>query len=103
MDVFLQNIGLIVGFIGGFASLIIIFKFLLGPIYTRLEHIENQVNNHLPTQIKELKENQKELKADIKALDQKIDKIADQTNQRFDQVNQRFDRLFEMLAKERQS
>ncbi len=83
-DFFQKNIGLIIGVLGGLASLIVILQFLVSPIYNRLDHIENQVNNHIPTQIRELGE--------------KIDR----TNQRLDQTNQRLDRLFEMLAKNQQ-
>ena len=61
------------------ASLFIIIKSVAGPIYTRLSHVEKQVDNHIPSQIRE--------------LDQKIDRNADQTNQRFDRINQRFDQV----------
>ena len=60
-------------------GLIIILQFLVSPIDTRLTHIEEQVNNHIPTEIKE--------------VNHRIDKLQDQTNQRFDQVNQRLGKL----------
>ncbi len=72
MDITLQIIGML-------ASFIIILKFLINPI-------KEQVYNHIPTQIKELKDHQKELRDDIKRLDQK-----------FDQVNQRLDKIFDIL------
>ena len=99
MKKFLQtNIGLILSLLGGFASLIIIVQFSISPIYTRLEHIENQVNNHIPTQIRDLR-------IDIKALDRKIDRINQELrtdikalDQKFDQTNQRLDKIFEILS-----
>ena len=112
-DFFQKNVGLIIGVLGGLASLIVILQFLVSPIYNRLDHIENQVNNHIPTQIRELGEkidrtNQR-LDQTNQRLEQKIDQTnqrlgqkIDQTNQRLDQTNQRLDRLFEMLAKNQQ-
>ena len=106
------NTGLLVwigGLIGGLtvfiASLIVIAQFLISPINTRLDHIENQVNNHIPTQIRELKTDIKALNQKIDQTNQRIDKLAeqtnqkfDQTNQRFDQTNQRLDKIFELLS-----
>ncbi len=56
-----------------------------------------QVCNHIPSQIKEIKD-------DIKALDQKVDnnikaldrKIDDNVNR----INQRLDKIFELLSKQ---
>ena len=87
-DFFQKNIGLIIGVLGGLASLIVILQFLVSPIYNRLDHIENQVNNHIPTQIRRLEE--------------KIDQTNQRLGQKIDQTNQRLDRLFEMLAKNQQ-
>ncbi len=98
-DFFQKNIGLIIGVLGGLASLIVILQFLVSPIYNRLNHIENQVNNHIPTQIRELGQK-------IDQTNQRLGEKIDQTNQRLeqkiDQTNQRLDRLFEMLAKNQQ-
>ena len=79
MDITLQIIAILGSLIGVLASFIIILKFLIDPI-------REQVYNHIPTQIKEIKDHQKELKEEIKKLDQK-----------FDQVNQRLDRIFDIL------
>ena len=87
-DFFQKNIGLIIGVLGGLASLIVILQFLVSPIYNRLDHIENQVNNHIPTQIRRLEE--------------KIDQTNQRLGQKIDQTNQRLDRLFEMLPKTQQ-
>ena len=118
MEFFQEYIGFILSVLGGLASLIIILRLLLAPLYTRMGHIENQVDNHIPTQIRELDQrftaqirefDQKfttqirELREDIKALNQKTDQKIDQINQRLDQTNQRLDRLFEMLSKDRQN
>ena len=79
MDITLQIIAILGSLIGVLASFIIILKFLLDPI-------REQVYNHIPTQIKEIKD-------DIKRLDQKFDQV----NQRFDQINQRLDKIFDIL------
>ena len=105
-DFFQKNIGLIIGVLGGLASLIVILQFLVSPIYNRLNHIENQVNNHIPTQIRRLEQkidqtNQR-LEEKIDQTNQRLGQKIDQTNQRLDQTNQRLDRLFEMLAKNQQ-
>ena len=42
--------------------------------------------SHIPTQIKDLKANQKEIRDDIKALDQKFDKTNQKTDQNFKEV-----------------
>ena len=68
MDITLQIIAILGSLIGVLASFIIILKFLINPI-------REQVYNHIPTQIKEIKD-------DIKRLEQKFD-------QKFDQVDQR--------------
>ena len=76
-------------------SLVIILRALLSPI-------KEQVYNHLPTQIKDLKDNQKEIKADIKALNQKIDQnykdMTTQNNQNFKELDQKIDRNFKELV-----
>ncbi len=87
-DFFQKNAGLIIGVLCGLASLIVILQFLVSPIHNRLNHIENQVNNHIPTQIRRLEE--------------KIDQTNQRLGQKIDQTNQRLDRLFEMLAKNQQ-
>ena len=61
--------------------------------------------SYIPTQIKDLKDNQKEIKDDIKALNQKIE----QTNQKIDQNykdmttqnNQNFKELVSLITKQR--
>ncbi len=114
MGNFTEYLVLAVSLLGGFASLIIILRLLLVPIYTRLKHIEDQVTNHIPSQYKELDlkfteqikevksdlkaldqkftEQIKEVKSDLKALDQKVDKLAEQ-------LNHRLDTIFEVLMK----
>ena len=116
MGNFTEYLVLVVSLLGGFASLIIILRLLLGPIYTRLKHIEDQVTNHIPSQYKELDlkfteqikaldqkftEQIKEVKSDLKALDQKVDKLAEQVNHRLDKINDRLDKLFELQSKGR--
>ena len=94
MDITLQIIAILGSLIGVLASFIIILRFLINPI-------REQVYNHIPTQIKEIKEHQKELKEEIKRLEQKFDQKFDQVNQRLDrmteQINQRFDKIFDIL------
>ncbi len=123
MGNFTEYLVLVASLLGGFASLIIILRLLLVPIYTRLKHIENQVTNHIPSQYKELDqkfteqikevksdlkaldqkftEQIKEVKSDLKALDQKVDKLAEQVNHRLDKINDRLDKLFELQSKGR--
>ena len=93
MDITLQIIAILGSLIGVLASFIIILKFLLDPI-------REQVYNHIPTQIKELKD-------EIKRLDQKFEEVnqtfeqvnqkLEQVNQRFEQVNQKFDQVNQRL------
>ena len=91
MDITLQIIAILGSLIGVLASFIIILRFLINPI-------REQVYNHIPTQIKEIKEHQKELKRlEIKKLEQKFDQKFDQVNQKFDQVNQKFDQKFDQV------
>ena len=71
-------------------SLVIILRALLSPI-------KEQVYNHLPTQIKDLKDNQKEIKDDIKALNQKVDQNYKALDQKFDQTNQKIDQNYKAL------
>ena len=84
-------------------SLVIILRALLSPI-------KEQVNNHLPSDIQDLKDNQKELKddqremrkelrEDIKALDQKFDQNYKALDQKFDQTNQKIDQNFKELIR----
>ena len=94
-DFFQKNIGLIIGVLGGLASLIVILQFLVSPIYNRLDHIETQVNNHIPTQIRRLEQK-------IDQTNQRLDQMNQRLGQKIDQTNQRLDRLFEMLAKNQQ-
>ena len=91
MEVFLPNVGLILSVLVGLASLIIILKLLIGPVYARLDrldHIEDQVNNHIPTQIRGI--NQR-----LDQINQRFDKMQERTDQKLDQINQRFDKMQE--------
>ena len=90
MDITLQIIAILGSLIGVLASFIIILKFLLDPI-------REQVYNHIPTQIKEIKEHQKELKDEIKKLDQKFDQVNQRLDRMTEQINQRFDKIFDIL------
>ena len=99
-----MSIGDAVFYVGSFitvmGSLTIILRALLSPI-------EKQVNNHIPTQIKELKDDQREMRSELredrKAFDQKFDQI----NQKFDQTNHKIDQNFReiirLLSKDRAS
>ena len=49
-----------------FLAFIIYFAYWTG-------RVDSQINNHLPTQIQDLKSDVKEIREDIKALDPKID------------------------------
>ena len=125
MGNFTEYLVLVASLLGGFASLIIILRLLLGPIYTRLKHIEDQVTNYIPSQYKELDlkfteqikaldqkftEQIKEVKSDLKALDLKFTeqikevksdlKALDQKVDKLaEQLNHRLDTIFEVLMK----
>ena len=89
-DILAKNFPLICAWIAFLGGLIIILEFLISPINTRLIHIEEQVNNHIPTQIREV--NQR-----LDQTNQRLDQSLDQINQRLDQINQRLDQTNQRL------
>ena len=78
------------------------FAFIAGRITKQLDNINKQLDNHIPTRMDKLEDNQKEMrkesKEDIKALNQKVDQnYKDMTTQN----NQNFKELVNLITKQR--
>lgn len=69
--------------LAGLGGLIILGYFFLTPITSRLDRLENQVNNHLPSQIRE--------------IHQRLDRM----DEKFDRINEQLDKIYELLLEQK--